>query len=103
MFSIIQILEPVFLATKEIESRKCPISSYVPIVKTVMDCMNDELTGDVLALNAFKAEFEKKMKRRMAECEWEEWCHINADGKIIDSPGFRRNKYLFSNSKIKTD
>ncbi|KAI3419109.1 hypothetical protein GPALN_006868 [Globodera pallida] len=33
MQAIVQVLEPIYLATKEIESRRCTISSCVPIMK----------------------------------------------------------------------
>ena len=98
MRSLVATLNPIYLATKQIESRECCISMFVPIVKTVLENLEELGEGQ---LTLFKQMISRGLKHRMAESEWEEWfsrCKVTR--KIIEVPGAKRNKYYINILKL---
>ncbi|KAL3112006.1 hypothetical protein niasHT_013102 [Heterodera trifolii] len=90
--AIVEVLEPVmkgrtnnnifcfqmYLATLEIENRRCSISSCVPIVTTIIRHLECNANRPQIQLNEFRKAISDGLKFRMAKAGWEQWCCTNS-------------------------
>ncbi|KAL3125558.1 hypothetical protein niasHT_009691 [Heterodera trifolii] len=76
--AIVEVLEPMYLATLEIENRRCSISSCVPIVTTIIRHLECNANRPQIQLNEFRKAISDGLKFRMAKAGWEQWCCTNS-------------------------